>query len=287
VHTAVSKNNTNFEWGLLSVMDNTADAGENVAVYGQGNRLGAGPTWAGCFEARDKTGLANPLSGLLGLEVDILANGTDVNNNRIGVDLVIGKGLTGVGDAAPEAYAALRTGTSNGSSTVGEWLHALVVNSAKAVGIRMRQTGAMGVDFSEATFNDALIPNMAIRMKGGQKINLNSDSARTLRYEPAVTSLRYANTSAALFEVGDDGTTKLYGQLQISGKQVLTSRRSGWLGQAGTAYRGGGITTYVEPTASATYSASQLQAMMSALQAVSRRQKALEDDLIAHGLIGA
>lgn len=286
VSTNVGANNTNFEWGLLSILNNSAATGENVAIYGQGNKLAVGPTWAGVFEARDKTGQANPTAGLLGLEVDIFANGTDTNNNRIGVDLVVGKGLTGSGDAAPEAYAALRASTANGSTTNGEWLHALVINSSKTSGIRMRQIGLMGADFSEATFNDATVANMAVRLKGGQKINFNAASARTLRYEPSTSTLRYATGTATLFEVADDGATKLYGQLQINGSQVLVDRRTGWIGQTGTAYRGGGVATYTSPTASASYDQSQINALMSAVQAVTRRQKALEDDLITHGLIG-
>lgn len=268
VSTTAGKNNTNFEWAFLAIMNNDADVGENVAIYGQGNRRGLGPTWAGVFEATDKTNLPNPTSALVGIEVDIFANGTDANINRIGVDAIIGKGSTGTGDAAPEAYAAFRSGKALGSRAGGEWLHSLVIDSAKTAGIRMRQAGQMGIDFSEATFSDT-VPNMAIRLKGGQRINLNSADPRTLRYEAATTTLRYATSTATLFEIGDDGSVRASGEIRVVGSKVVGSRDTGWVAMTGT---GNKSTAY--DTSNVTLA--QLAGRVASIQAA----------LTSHGLIG-
>lgn len=90
VQTNVAAGVVNFEWGILSVLNNSATAGQNVAGYFQSNKqTGAGPTWAAVAECRDTSGNANPTSGQVGLEVDIRASGTDNGLNRVGLDLVL------------------------------------------------------------------------------------------------------------------------------------------------------------------------------------------------------
>ena len=81
---------SDYEWAMLGVMHNSSAAGQNVAVYGQGNRCvsAAGPTWGGVMEVQELVPVSNPTAGLIGLEVDNRSNGPDTNLNRVGVDVV-------------------------------------------------------------------------------------------------------------------------------------------------------------------------------------------------------
>lgn len=70
--------------------------------------------------------------------------------------------------------------------------------------------------------------------------------------------------------------------------QVVGARNTGWTAMTGTASKGA-LATYTAPTISATYTPSEVQGIADALQALSRRMKALDDALQAatgHGLIG-
>lgn len=117
-YTSVASGVTDFEWTFLSVMDNSATAGENTAIYGQGKKKSTGATWASTFEAIDETSVANPSTGLVGAEVDIRANGTDNNNSRVGVDVVITRQLSGgsPSGAAMQAGWGFRVQTSGDAS---------------------------------------------------------------------------------------------------------------------------------------------------------------------------
>ena len=122
--TKTDPGTTSFEWTVLGVLHNYATAGENVAVYGQGNKhAGAGPTWAACFEARDDSGAYNELNGLVGVEVDVFANGPDTYGERIGIDLVIGKGVP-TGDACQVGYG-IRIAPQNNDATNGSVIYGI------------------------------------------------------------------------------------------------------------------------------------------------------------------
>lgn len=74
--------------------------------------------------------------------------------------------------------------------------------------------------------------------------------------------------------------------LYRNGVKVVGARETGFTAMTGTAQKGA-LATYDAGTASGTYTSSELQAVMNALQGTSRRLKAIEDALFAHGLIGA
>jgi hypothetical protein len=90
VETTVGAGAAALEWALLSIMNNSATGGQNVAIYGQGNRetSGTGPTWGGVMEVREVVAINDPTAGLIGLEVDNRSNGTDAHFNRVGIDVV-------------------------------------------------------------------------------------------------------------------------------------------------------------------------------------------------------
>src|SRR5439155_107237 len=92
IQTDVGAGTVAFEWGLVSLLnDNSTDATqENVAIVGQTNKNSVGGAWAGVFQATDNRVINDPTSALIGIEIDVTATGTDVNNQRLGMDIVLG-----------------------------------------------------------------------------------------------------------------------------------------------------------------------------------------------------
>lgn len=79
------------EWPLIVVLRNEATAlgvpedPQNSATYFQAHKFSSGWTWAATIETIDYN--ANPISGTIGLELDMSCNGADNNNTRVGIDL--------------------------------------------------------------------------------------------------------------------------------------------------------------------------------------------------------
>lgn len=248
--TTVGSGVTNFEWSILGILDNYATgSGENVAIYAQGNKQSTGATWALVAEARDYTNTADPSAGLIGLEVDVFANGSDASNNRVGVDIVAGKGVTGT---LPDVGFGLRIGPQNGDTTLGRF----------KVGAQFKG------DFTTALIDatSATVTN-AICLGDTQRLVFDTFKTRSLRVETGL--LLYSTASGNVFQLSDGGTLNLLGNLELSNVRVLTSRRTGWTGATGTASRAGFATS----TATTTELAENL--------------KGLLDDLFTHGLLGA
>lgn len=92
-----------FEWTGLFLMDNHARAGENVALYGQGNAYNSGQTWGGVLEVVQKNGAP---ASLVGLEVNMQTY-TPTTPYRLGVHSVTSGGPDGGGAAAFVADGAV------------------------------------------------------------------------------------------------------------------------------------------------------------------------------------
>ena len=182
---------TSLEWTSVFVLDNYSAVSENVAMYAQGNKRSTGSTWAAVAEAKDFTNAANPTAGLVGLEVDIYANGTDVNLRRIGIDLVAGRGIAG--GAASETYAGIRIGPFaidnanatfiNGIILQGQYAAALNVTTSGTWGIYMAGTKQVGIDLSDATHTVA-----AIRLKTKDAIQFNKTGTTKLFYDDTIAT---------------------------------------------------------------------------------------------------
>lgn len=194
--TDVSADVTNFVWGVTSVLNNSSNAGENVAIYGQGNRDdGNGPVWAGVFEARDKTNAdSTGRSGTVGIEVDVFANGADVSSNRVGIDVVVGKG--NVGGVSCQAEYGVRIAPQDFSISNGTWKKGVAVLGATDVdylaqsesfaafqgigtntyGVFYGGTAQVGISLDQAT-----ISGDAIRLASGQKIAFENTGSVYLR----------------------------------------------------------------------------------------------------------
>jgi hypothetical protein len=157
VTDTVANGTNSFEWPLLSVLNNYGQ-GENVAVYGQGNAYtNATNTWAGVFEARDRTG--GNTSALVGVEVDNFSNGPDTGNKRVGVDIVGAR--HDLGGANTEIYAGLRISDQLGQANTATFKNGILMGNTAEVtpittGISMYQTGTTGIDTSSATLTNAI-----------------------------------------------------------------------------------------------------------------------------------
>jgi hypothetical protein len=306
--TAVSNNLADsFEWVGLFVLDN-AGTGQNCAVYGQANRkalsaITRGGTFGGVFESRDLTLEANPTSGLIGIEVDIFANGGDSVGRRIGMDMVIGKGVS-EGDPC-EVYAGLRFGPTNGISANARFRNAILINGAKDYGMQVLGTGVetsinitatggkigvgVGGTNSDADYVSSGTSNYGLRLSGnyasgiairvitGAAIALESTGAIKMNY--TLGAIQFLNTT-----VVKNSFNTITGAISIGSNQVLGPRITGWTADTGTSKRGSSAT--FSQTAPASYSQSSMQAVNDAVAAVTQAMKALKDDLITHGSIG-
>ena len=93
-HVTTDPDTQSLEWANLTILNNRAASGANVAVYGQANKYGNGATWGGVMEAQDATGTGP----LWGLEVDAFTTGPSAFDARGGGDRI------GIGVVAGRAY---------------------------------------------------------------------------------------------------------------------------------------------------------------------------------------
>jgi len=247
---------------------------QNTAVRIVAEKLSTGSTWGAAGETIDRTGAVNPTTGLIAFEQVLAANGTDSNNNRVGFDAVVSRPSVGLvySGAAVEAGAAFRATNQIADAAANKWK---VGFQAKSVG-----GGSFVVGFDT---KDAVIVDAAFRMANGQKFSFTSNNDRTVRYEAG--AIRFNNLSVDHWFLKDNGDTDQFGAISIQGVQVATSRRTGWVADTGTAKRTANVT--YSGTASATYTQSEMTAVMNALRDATQALKALKDDLLTHGLIGA
>ena len=269
VNSAISANTTvgagaaSFEWAITGVMNNYAVGGQNVGVYGQGNKYaGAGPTWGGVFEARDKSSNNNPTSGLIGIEVDCFANGTDTNLNRVGIDVVFGKGVT-PGTQCSATYG-VRVAATNLDTTA-----ARIDKAFSVVGIQYN----IGFDTVSGSM---LSGGCAIRILENTPIVFGgSSTSKLMYYNTSVSALEYnpgstTAHSASYVRFEETGQISTTGALNINGSQVVTNRQTGYTPMTGT----GDTSSVLNP---ATVTLPYLAARVLSLQA----------SLTIHGLIGA
>ena len=240
---------TNSEWGILSVLHNYAIGGENVAGYFQGNKYaGAGPTWAMALETIEKTAVNNPTTGTVGLEVALSVNGTD-NGAPYGSRVGVDLVLRKYNGAGVAANVAWGFRIQNGGDA-----DTLVDRGFAFVpGLQVNK----GFDTSQATVITA-----AYMMAQGQTIAFNANATRQM-YHTGVGYRFKTNAGADQWSFNDNFS------LTANGVQLLGVRSPGWTAATGTPTR----TTF--DTAAVT------------LPQLAQRVKALIDDLIQHGLIGA
>lgn len=201
LQTDVSSGVANYEWALISVLNNAATGGQNVGIYGQGNKLtGAGPTWAGVMEFRDKSGAADPTSGGVGLEVDVFADGSDANGLRVGIDVVGGVGVT----IGPTITYGIRIGPFNGVVGNCAYLNGLYLRGSmtRAINIITSGSSVVGIDTSSATLSGA-----ALRIAAAQFIGFDAADGRRLGF--ISSGLAYKVSGTVQSRLNDDGSIDL------------------------------------------------------------------------------
>lgn len=196
-YTNVGKDNDNFEWNAVFVIDNYADVGENCAFYSQGNKRGTGPTWASALEAIDHTNTNNPVFGLIGQEIAVRANGTDDNKNRIGMDMVADRHIKTAGAFSHLSYG-FRVQNNNDSASLVKVAYGIVANNVQ-----------VGFDTSEGGIQTA-----AFRMATGQAIAFDAGSQQQVKYDG--TGINYVSGGASKVRLNSDGSILLGGAMKIA-----------------------------------------------------------------------
>jgi len=189
-----------YEWAILGVLNNKATAGENVAGYFQANKgtlgVAAGPTWGAVTEAHDKSGLSDPVSGLVSLECHISSDGTDVNTRRIGIDVVGDIGVSAGGDIS----YGIRIGAFNGVDANCLFYNGIYLRNKHTRAINISSTGAVGIDISGATLTAA-----AIRLATDQYISFVNTDTKRLRWNAGASGLVYQSGGTDKFHLRDTG----------------------------------------------------------------------------------
>jgi hypothetical protein len=229
--TRTGATETAFEWTTLSIMDNYSAAGENVALYAQGNKRAVGPTWGGVLEAHDYTQVANPTAGLVGLEVDVFANGTDTNTARIGIDIVAGKGVNA--GTINTVGVGLRIGPQNADISLAKFENGIQLTGLMTTGLQSGTTStwgalfigsyAVGIDLSGSTNSTS-----AIRIKGGDNIAFDASSFFRLSHKnPGIAGLYYTVGGTDKFAITDVGGIVLSETIAWTNSYASASATSG------------------------------------------------------------
>ena len=207
--TITGATETSFEWTIVGVMDNYSAAGENVGVYGQGNKRSTGPTWGIVGEARDFTQTANPTSGLVSIEAGIFANGTDTGLNRVAIDVSVGKGVSG-GTINTTSYG-LRLAPTNQDLTQGQMTNGVTLVGNMTVGVQVSSSGTWGIQFNGTygvgiDLSNATNSTSAIRIKDGENMAFDGSSLYRLRHSSSgVTGLTYSVSGSDKVIISDAG----------------------------------------------------------------------------------
>lgn len=177
--TRTGKGQTAFEWTGLFLLDNYSDAGENVALYTQGNSFGKGPTWGLVTECNNAY---YPASTCVGQEITMGMAGPDTGG-RYGLDVVLADGAfwRGLGQSkVVEGTAGIRVNSMNVAGTSTKWKTGLTVEGPVDVAI----------DTSKSSTKTAM------RLKEGQQVEL----ADGIRIDFASGQIRFLNGTRVIHQ---------------------------------------------------------------------------------------
>lgn len=201
IATTVGAGVTDFEWGGLSVLNNHATAGENVAFYHQANKYSTGPTWAGVSECNDFNNAVSSVAGSLPC--------TEIDVNSSGLDDFGTVGLRGGIDIIPGRAAG-----ASGTSEIG-WGARVNVGANAVVRRGFYVAGA----FDQAAFDASLgaagsrggITAAAFRGTAGQLWDFAGDSSYYLWLNG--TTLQWQHSGVTLFSLDNTGALGLAGSI--------------------------------------------------------------------------
>jgi hypothetical protein len=209
----------------------------------------------------DQSNLANPTTGTVGLEVDVAANGTDVNGSRCGIDVALGKGVDS--GTAPTVGYGVRV-----SAYFGNPANATVTSAFSVFAC----TYKYGFDL----ITGAMAPGgCAIRIKEDTPMCFGGTSdTKLMFYNTSVSCLEYNPGSATVpsayhIRFTETGAIETTGTLSINGDQVVADRVTGYTPMTGT------------PNSNASYAILSVT-----LPQLAARVAAIQSALTVHGLIG-
>lgn len=200
IDSYVANTGNNYEWALTSVMHNSSNTGQQVAVYGQGNKVksNASPTWGAVFEVQELVPINDPTVGTVGLEVDNRNNGSDGNSNRVGIDLVCAKYNTA--PSAANAYTTFGYRLQNnqdlsGNSVIGTAFSVYYANVVMGLdtATSVCTAGAIRIGQNQAILMD-IVGNNAIYNDGvGFRYDVGPTNARVMAARFALSNSYVAN----------------------------------------------------------------------------------------------
>jgi hypothetical protein len=158
-HVTTHPTSQTFEWANLTILNNPADGGANVASYSQALKTGRGTTWAGVLEVQDGTGRG----GFFGLEIDAYTSGPSpapgsMDGDRIGLGIILGRAFK-TGPKATVDYgvfiapAALDDNEADVNFGMMVWSHCRFACFAMRAGnkIAYEESGAIASKFDPHT----------------------------------------------------------------------------------------------------------------------------------------
>jgi hypothetical protein len=252
------------EWTAVFVMRNSSTTGQQVAAYRQGIRMTSttGETWAGTDEVIDSSAQANPSVGLIGVEVDLRANGTDTNEQRVAVDVVVTRPYSGgvPSGAAMHAFAGVRVQDGGDSSaTVDNCFVCQSINFGSILTAMPGTSGVYGFNFANATLSSGA----GIVAPGHAYIWNGATHPHDLVVQAGELGLDY------LYNGTLQTRLMVTGGLQVHTTQVVGDRDTGWTAMTGTPDKASSFAT-------GSVTLAQLAGRVMSLQAA----------LTTHGLIG-
>jgi len=187
-HVTTAPDTQSFEWANLTILNNQAAAGANVAVYAQANKSGNGATWGGVMEVQDSTGTGP----LWGLEVDAFTTGPSAfeargGGDRIGIGVIAGR----AGSRGPRA-----------TLDYGVWVL------------------PEGLDDAQADVNFGMMVSTQCRyacfaMRAGNKFAWEESATIASKYDPETGLWGLFNGDRPMFQVN------VYtGELRLGGRRV-------------------------------------------------------------------
>jgi hypothetical protein len=215
--TTAQAGSLNFEWAGVFILNNNgtqADATQNVALAAKGHQLSSGITFGANISALSYNSQAQ--AGCIGLEIDLYANGADVNGVRLPLHVIYGPGSFGgvghVKDGIRIEQQAGGNGTIDRAAIYvdGDYLTGMVFAGAPTVSagamISDNRTGAnvtYGLNLG-GTYSSA-----AIFLRDNKNVLWSSDQQTKTRYVSADNALEFFNGANVNWFIGDDGAVAM------------------------------------------------------------------------------
>jgi hypothetical protein len=206
-------------------------------------------------------------------------------NDDDGASLAITRVANGA-DAVSRVILSRARGAAPGSNTIvqlGDSIASILFNGADGAELMPGAAISTFVDNTPGTLDVPMEIRLRTRAQGSGPVGI---SARMRISSDGNVSINNTTGTEQLSVTGNIQVTEPTNGFLVGVNPVVGARRTGWAAPTGTAERST-YATYSAPTFGGTPTTPQLQAVANHVQTLSRRLKAVIDDLTAHGLIGS